>query len=196
MIRVWIVALSAVLRAGLEAVLPASRVSVVGSSARVADIPADGIDVVLLDGDRLDEIPPDLRFDLVILSDAPETQTMDLLRSGAKAVLSRDASPAQITLAIEAAANQLLVLPVSSLQTAASMLPTPALELDTETLTAREREVMRLVADGLGNKQIAGVLNISEHTVKFHVTSVMGKLAAGTRAEAVAQAIRRGLIPL
>ena len=63
-----------------------------------------------------------------------------------------------------------------------------------EELTARELQVLRLVAAGLGNKEIAGRLEISEHTVKFHVASIMGKLGAGSRTEAVTLAIRRGSI--
>jgi DNA-binding CsgD family transcriptional regulator len=67
---------------------------------------------------------------------------------------------------------------------------------DVEPLTAREREVLELVAEGMSNRAIAERLAISEHTVKFHVGSLLGKLAAGTRAELVAIAVRRGLIML
>src|SRR5205823_10818692 len=65
-----------------------------------------------------------------------------------------------------------------------------------EALTPREMEVLRLIAEGLGNKQIAGRLAISEHTVKFHVGSVFAKIRASTRAEAVIIGARRGLIVL
>ena len=60
----------------------------------------------------------------------------------------------------------------------------------------REHRVIQLVAEGQSNKSIAHRLGISEHTVKFHVTSIMGKLNAGSRTEAVTQGIRRGLIML
>jgi DNA-binding NarL/FixJ family response regulator len=63
-----------------------------------------------------------------------------------------------------------------------------------EALTARELEVLQLLASGLGNKEIASRLQISEHTVKFHVASIMGKLGAASRTEAVTVGIRRGLI--
>ena len=63
-------------------------------------------------------------------------------------------------------------------------------------LTPRELEVLRMIADGLGNKQIAARLAISEHTVKFHVGSVFAKTHASTRAEAVMIGARRGLIVL
>ncbi|MGI9252181.1 MAG: response regulator transcription factor [Thermomicrobiales bacterium] len=65
-----------------------------------------------------------------------------------------------------------------------------------EALTPREREVLALVADGLPNKAIARELGISEHTAKFHVGSLLGKLDAASRAEAVAIATRRGVLPV
>jgi DNA-binding NarL/FixJ family response regulator len=63
-------------------------------------------------------------------------------------------------------------------------------------LTPREAEVLALLAQGLANKQIAVVLGISEHTVKFHVSSIYGKLGVGNRTEAVRVGARRGLILL
>jgi DNA-binding CsgD family transcriptional regulator len=65
-----------------------------------------------------------------------------------------------------------------------------------ETLTPRETQVIRMMAEGLGNKEIAEQLGISDHTAKFHVASILGKLQAQTRAGAVAMGIRRGLIPI
>jgi DNA-binding NarL/FixJ family response regulator len=65
-----------------------------------------------------------------------------------------------------------------------------------EKLTARESDVLRLLADGLPNKAIASRLEISDETVKFHLASIFGKLGASNRTDAVRQALRRGLIPL
>jgi DNA-binding CsgD family transcriptional regulator len=65
-----------------------------------------------------------------------------------------------------------------------------------EPLTARERDVLQMLSQGLGNKEIAARLKISEHTVKFHIASILGKLGASTRTEAVSVALRRGLILL
>jgi RNA polymerase sigma factor (sigma-70 family) len=70
----------------------------------------------------------------------------------------------------------------------------PGRELVIERLTPREREVLELVAEGMSNREIAERLGNSEHTVKFHVSSLLGKVGAVTRAELVAIAIRRGLI--
>jgi DNA-binding CsgD family transcriptional regulator len=65
-----------------------------------------------------------------------------------------------------------------------------------EPLTPREREVLVLLSLGLSNREIAERLGISAHTAKFHVSSIFGKLGAGSRAEAVSQGIRDGLIPV
>jgi DNA-binding NarL/FixJ family response regulator len=65
-----------------------------------------------------------------------------------------------------------------------------------EALTARELQVLELLAEGLPNKAIAARLQISDQTVKFHVASIFGKLGAGNRTEAIRRAVRRGLIAL
>jgi two-component system nitrate/nitrite response regulator NarL len=65
-----------------------------------------------------------------------------------------------------------------------------------EELTARELDVLAALGDGLGNRAIAGRLGISEHTVKFHLASIYGKLGATSRADAVRRAFRRGLVHL
>ena len=65
-----------------------------------------------------------------------------------------------------------------------------------ETLTAREHDVLALLADGLSNRDIAGRLEISEHTVKFHLASIFGKLGASTRTEAVQRGLRLGVIEI
>jgi DNA-binding NarL/FixJ family response regulator len=76
--------------------------------------------------------------------------------------------------------------------------PRPGREepIPVETLTARETEVLELLAEGLSNKAIAARLGISDQTVKFHVASIGGKLGAANRTEAVRLAVRRGLIAL
>jgi two-component system, NarL family, response regulator YdfI len=65
-----------------------------------------------------------------------------------------------------------------------------------EELTPRETEVLRLLADGLPNREIAERLHISEHTIKFHIRSILGKLGASSRTEAVTLGFRSGLIEL
>jgi len=63
-------------------------------------------------------------------------------------------------------------------------------------MTPRERDVLELLGEGLGNRAIAERLGISDHTVKFHLASIYGKLGAATRAEAVRHAFRRGMLTL
>jgi len=65
-----------------------------------------------------------------------------------------------------------------------------------EHLTLREREVLEMMSEGLSNKEIAGQLNISAHTVKFHISSILGKLGASSRTEATTIGLRRGLITI
>jgi two-component system, NarL family, response regulator YdfI len=119
--------------------------------------------------------------------------------SGVRSVLPRFATADEIVAAVEAVALGLVVLHPAVLE----HLPT-ALKSDVhdpsgppvQALSPRETEVLHMLSDGLGNKEIAWRLRISEHTVKFHVGSIFNKLNASSRAEAVAIAIRRGLIAL
>jgi DNA-binding NarL/FixJ family response regulator len=110
----------------------------------------------------------------------------DLIRAGARGVLPVNASEEQIGLAVRAAAADLVVTFADATAVAATA----------SGLTPRETEVLRMVAEGLANKEIAYRLGISEHTVKFHVSSMLGKLGAGSRAEAIGLGIRQGLILL
>jgi two-component system, NarL family, nitrate/nitrite response regulator NarL len=115
-----------------------------------------------------------------------------------RAWLADDALPGEIAAAIVAAAQDLTVLTRGQarrwLKSGEAAEDAPAWAQ--EALTARELQVLRMLADGLGNKQIAGRLGISEHTAKFHVAQILAKLRAGSRAEAVAIGMRRGLVPI
>ncbi len=72
----------------------------------------------------------------------------------------------------------------------------PTLPQEGVALTPRELDVLRLVAQGLGNKEIAAELDLSAHTVKYHLASVLAKLGVRSRTEAVSRGIRTGLLPL
>jgi DNA-binding NarL/FixJ family response regulator len=128
---------------------------------------------------------------VIALLDDPVTQAPAALRAGARAVLRRDASPAELVAAIEAVAAGLVVLHPQAVPRPPAPSPSAA-----EPLTRREREILTLLADGLGNKVIAARLGISDHTVKAHVGAIFDKLHVGTRAEAVALGLRLGLIAL
>ena len=113
--------------------------------------------------------------------------------AGAQALLSRDASPEALAAATVALSYGLQVTDPALAGLSASATPqssSPAL------LTPREQDVLKLLAEGLPNKGVASRLEVSEHTVKFHVNSIMGKLNAQSRTEAVTLATRLGLLPL
>ena len=177
MIRVWIETVSTVTRAGFQSVLEGS----VG--VELANSPSQA-DVVLCDD--LPEGPG--AVPTVVLSDEPLTS--QLLRRGVHAILPLDAATEQIVAALYAASAGLIAIPV---ETSALMTPA-ASESEVESLTPREMETLEMLAEGLSNKQIAARLHISEHTAKFHVNSILGKLGAGTRTEAVMRGLRSGLL--
>ncbi len=137
---------------------------------------------------------------LLLLSDAPEPREVaDLVQgAGARGVIMADASPEEIAGALHAISEGLFVLdpPIAALLARQRPVATPADGDPGEALSEREREVVELLALGLPNKTIARRLGISEHTVKFHVGSILGKLGAASRTEAVTRAARRGLIAL
>jgi DNA-binding NarL/FixJ family response regulator len=113
------------------------------------------------------------------------------VRAGALGVLQRDASADRLAAASVAVASGLAAFDPDALR--ALLAPSSG---ERGVLSAREHEVLELVADGLSNKLIADRLGVSEHTVKFHVRSLLDKLGADTRADAVARAARRGLLSL
>jgi DNA-binding NarL/FixJ family response regulator len=109
-------------------------------------------------------------------------------------VLAGDASAEQIIQAIKAIGSGLMILDGALLRQLTRGVDEDA--PSTEPLTPRETQVLDLLADGLGNKEIAARLNISEHTIKFHIRSILGKLGASSRTEAVSRGLRSGLIEL
>jgi DNA-binding NarL/FixJ family response regulator len=111
------------------------------------------------------------------------------------AYLPSDVDAAALNAAVRAAATGLIVLD-PTVAGATGVHAHVRTSESTETLTAREREVLLLVAEGLPNKAIARELGISEHTAKFHVGSLLGKLGAASRTEAVTLATRRGILPV
>jgi two-component system nitrate/nitrite response regulator NarL len=124
-----------------------------------------------------------------------ETDAADVWASGARGLLPRTTTAENLAVALTAAAQGLAVIDPAI---AAALLPvrdsSPA--QPTEELTPRELQVLRLMAEGQSNKTIARALGISEHTVKFHVNAILGKLNAQSRTEAVVHATRLGLILL
>ena len=205
MTRVLVVASSPVVRAGLEAMLREdARFTVLTNPNPATALSRNARPDVLLTematADRLaahsafirDDAPP-----TVLLADhLGRSELRRALHSGVRAVLPRDATGSEIIAAIEGAAAGLIVLSSEDMDV---LLPAdaevvPADVIPGEALSARELEVLAMLAEGLGNKDIAARLKISEHTVKFHVSSILGKLRATTRGEAVARGVREGLV--
>jgi len=121
------------------------------------------------------------------------------LRSGVRAILSRESAADDVLSAIYAAYDGLVLLSTATADSLAGVFGDQLAEVDdelSEEITSRETEVLRMLAEGLVNKDIAARLGISEHTVKFHISSILDKLGASTRTEAVTLGIRRGLIPI
>lgn len=215
MISVFIVAASPLARVSLKNLLEAHQIVVSGRAARLDeldsrldDLPVDAL-LVDASGEPLEPVIDSLvasglasDFSVVLIAEPASLNASAAFEAGVRAVLPHDVSPEQLVAAIQAAASGLLVLhpaqvPAPVINGSASAPPRsrPLDEL-AEPLTPRESEVLQMLASGLGNKEIARMLSISEHTVKFHVASILGKLGAGSRTEAVSLGIRRGLILL
>jgi DNA-binding NarL/FixJ family response regulator len=124
-----------------------------------------------------------------------EEQAAAVWATGVQALLLRETTAEQLMAAITAVGQGLTVLTADLSRQLLTSPPTPDLNPE-EALTNREHEVLQLVAEGLTNKAIAQVLSISEHTVKFHINTIMGKLNAPSRTAAVVRATRLGLILL
>lgn len=214
MIRVLIAARSEIVRTGLETLLATNpRLVAVGSTPDIATFMPQTEDrqpdVVLLELEAYDDETlaglPALNVSLrppvcvILTDDAPGMWTTEALRAGVRAILPRQASGGEIVAAVEAAAAGLVVLhrdvidPLLPAVSSGSRDPSTSPQ---QALTPREIEVLGMLAEGLGNKTIAWRLGISEHTVKFHVGSILVKLNASSRTEAVSLGIRQGLIPL
>jgi len=179
-------------------------------------------DVVIYDTERRgEETPGSLQSYLEELREGPDVPAViiiwaerdewlgELLSTGlVRATLSRSASTAEIVAAVRAVSSGLIALDAETL---AAVLPRSTANFDSanaalydqhsssiepliEDLTPREREVLEMLAEGLSNKEIASRMKISEHTVKFHVASIFGKLGASSRTEAVMLGIRQGLV--
>jgi two-component system, NarL family, nitrate/nitrite response regulator NarL len=155
-------------------------------------------DVALVDGDALPSVGKCDAPSLLLVSDL--SRASEALAAGARGVISRTSTPRQIHAALRAIAEGLRVIDGGTdgdtvLQPKAKAERVADAEL-VEPLTARELEVLRLLSAGMTNKEIAARLGITEHTIKFHVNAILGKLEAETRTEAVVHAARLGIVTL
>jgi NarL family two-component system response regulator YdfI len=173
--------------------------SSVAGAAGAADANAADVAVVHLGQTDVARSIGAIHSAALALTDASVEAAAALLRSGARGVLPSDARDETVIAAIRAAAAGLVVVAPQTVLALGAVAPEARWANETNDdsrLTPRERDVLRLLAAGTGNKSIARKLRISEHTVKFHVASILAKLNAGSRTEAVTEGIRRGLVML
>ena len=130
---------------------------------------------------------------LVLTTYADDASIANALRAGARGYLTKDAGRGEIGAALRStAAGQSTFDPAVTKRLVAGLTPETSAK-DTDGLTARETEVLRLIARGLSNPEIAGQLFISEATVKTHINNTFAKIGARHRAEAVRYAYRKGI---
>jgi two-component system, NarL family, response regulator YdfI len=208
--RVLLIAAPGRARERLEDLLDSSGVEIVGRANDLEDVQeelAEDAEVVLIHTTA--ESPEELLDSLqragllqgaqvVLLTDQVSSLWVNrAIRAGLRGILPEEVDAEQLAAALDAVARGLVVLHPGELRAErASRASTSDSLEEVESLTTRERDVLQMLSQGLGNKEIAARLKISEHTVKFHVASILGKLGASTRTEAVSLALRRGLILL
>jgi len=206
-IRIAVAATSAVRRAGLESIIRShAEFHLAGSFGVVASLVSFArsteLDVIVIDTDSIRDLllEPTSDAAIVLLTEVTEARSISrLLRSGVRAILSRESDPDDVLSAIYASYDGLVLLSTPTAESLAALFGDQPLEVEgelSEEITSRETDVLRMLAQGLVNKDIAARLGISEHTVKFHISSILDKLGASTRTEAVTLGIRRGLIPI
>lgn len=211
-IRVVVAAISAVRRSGLESIvrnnsslkLAGSLPTIVGFTTRIQELQPHVVIADLAQADtQFSSVASDLEragVGVVVLIDEPSVGwTVRALQAGVRAILPRESSEDEIVSAVIAADRGLVLLDPELTKELASQTRTVTSTAENaadglEELTPREVEVLRLMAEGFGNKQIAARLGISDHTVKFHISSILAKLSVSSRTEAVTQGIRMGLI--
>ena len=200
MIKVGVVAAATALRVGLREVLNSlPDVSVVAEAAHLQGFSASEADVLVLaaplDLRQLENAPA-----ILLLTDNPAgAQELLNLETPVWGALTVDASETELCAAVRALAEGLWVGAPTLLRGLLARKPFPELDeydLTAQPLTGRETEVLQLTAEGLANKQIAMRLGISEHTVKFHLSSLYAKLGVTSRTEAVRIGARRGWVVL
>ncbi len=203
-IRVLLASASAVRRAGLELILKQSSsfklVGAVHSTQMIGQRAAElQPDVILADFDRESPVIAHNGLPVVALKDNPTAAwAAQALRSGVKSILPREAGSEEIVAAIHAAYTGLVLLDPAIAQQMVERVGSATTQIPTsyENLTPRENEVLAMLAEGLANREIADRLGVSDHTIKFHISSILDKLGASTRTEAVTLGLRMGLIVL
>jgi two-component system, NarL family, response regulator YdfI len=202
-IRVLVAAASAFRRGGLEEIVQSEPdlhlAGSTGALVRLALVAQNAnADVVLIDSDSLPEALASSTAAIVLLTSTAGARDISrFLKVGVRAILARESDADDIVAAIHTAYGGQVLLSAEAAEGLAAIFGDQQEEAAMlEEISVREAEVLRLLAEGLANKDVARRLGISEHTVKFHISSILEKLGAATRTEAVTLGIRRGLIPI
>ncbi len=211
MISVYLIAATPRTRRALELRLDPHEVEIVGAAADIELateelVEKDGEVVLVSVGsesreeflEALEKTQLARELPVVLLVDQAVPRFLErAIRSGVKGILATEVDADSLQDGLKAVASGLLVL---SPEEVGALRPVAKANTEivgvVEPLTPRETEVLQKMASGLGNKGIAARMKISEHTVKFHVASILGKLGAGSRTEAVSTGMRLGLILL
>jgi DNA-binding NarL/FixJ family response regulator len=210
-IRVFLVAASLSARRSLEARLDRASVDIVGSATELeitveelADKQAD-VTVISVSQESREELLEALEETrltqethvVLLVHEISSNFWQQAIRVGVKSILPWEIDADSLHSALAAVAGGLVVLSPEDLGTVQTVGGRLVEDVESiESLTPREREVLRQIASGFANKEIAARMKISDHTVKFHVASILGKLGAASRTEAVSIGMRRGLILL
>lgn len=209
-IRVMVVAASPIMRMGLAAMLDDNPKLIVVTSLPDIDSGYEEIvqlqpDVVLFDFhnndyESISHFSQFISATIILVDELEDINLGAVLAAGVKGILSQTSASEEIIAAIEAVAAGLVVLHPEVLNNLQLQKETNLYEkVDINrirTLTPREIQVLQMLISGLSNKAVAQQLHISEHTVKFHISSIFQKLDVSTRTEAVAVGVRLGLIML
>jgi|SRR5579859_6588043 len=200
MTRVFIIAPTPALRAGLRALISTPDLEVIGSASALTE-PGSGLQhadvAVIADDQQLGDaqaLLTEINALVVMSDDERAISAVQRLPLRGWGIVLAESSAAELQAAILAAARGMIAIPMSLATRLLGQRP-PG-EVLAEPLTPREQEVLNLLSQGLSNKLIARSLQISEHTVKFHVSSIYTKLGAASRTDAVSRGARRGLITL
>lgn len=212
MIHVMIVSPTPAMRAGLRALLSGDpdldiETAAAGSGLAELDSPDGPPPVIIATPGGMDLAAASLRPGtalLLISGEAQDLQALSGLELRAWGVISPDATAEALQAAVRALAEGLVVASPELLRQALPAGAGAATAGDSDgeddapvdPLTERENDVLLRLAQGLTNKQIALALGISEHTVKFHVSSIYSKLGVSSRTEALRKGARKGLVPL
>lgn len=207
MIRVLIADDHTILRQGLRLILAEDpTLTVVGEAANGMEAVTQALkllpDVVLMDVKmpgisgieatrRIRAAKPGIQILMLTVSDKDE-DLLNALRAGARGYLLKNAEAGEVLTAIHRVYKGEAILPPSMAARVLDELVAPTGKR--EALSGREIEVIRLLAQGLSNKEIAKALSISENTVKTHVRHIFSKLDLRSRAEAAAYAVSSGLV--